>query len=62
MKEYDFILDRRMASFMLRRVFQRGFSQTTFQRQIIQEDSKINLQINIYFIDQFCRYDTIEKR
>jgi hypothetical protein len=44
MKGYYFILDRIMASFMLRRVFQRSFSRTSFQhaiqRQIIQEDGK----------------------
>ena len=47
----EFILDKIMASFMIRRIFQRSFSRTTFQhassssviqRQIIQEDGKLN--------------------
>ncbi|CAF3610449.1 unnamed protein product [Rotaria sp. Silwood1] len=37
-----------MASFMLRRIFQRGFSRTNFQhaiqRQTIQEDNLISLK------------------
>jgi hypothetical protein len=48
MKGYYFILDRIMASFIVRRVFQRSFSQTNFQhaiqRQTIQEDGKIIIQ------------------
>lgn len=62
-----------MASFMLRRIFQRSFSQTNFryassspivQRQTTQEDSKLNLKINTssYSIDELCRYNKIEKR
>jgi hypothetical protein len=51
MKGYYFILDRIMASFMLRRVFQRSFSQTNFQhaiqRQIIQDDGKIIIRKKI---------------
>jgi hypothetical protein len=51
MKEYESILDRIMASLILKRVLQRSFNQTNFkyassspiiQRQIIQEDGKIN--------------------
>jgi len=48
MKGYYFILDRIMASFIVRRIFQRSFSQTNFQhaiqRQTIQEDGKIIIQ------------------
>ncbi len=39
---------------MLSRVFQRSFSRTTFQhaiqRQIIQEDGKINLKIDLFIL------------
>lgn len=49
-----------MAAFMLRPVFRRCFSRTTFhqaiQRQIIQEDGKLDSQIIIYlyFLDKNC--------
>jgi hypothetical protein len=43
-----------MASFILRRIFQRSFSQTSFQhamqRQIIQEDGKLILKKFFFFI------------
>jgi hypothetical protein len=48
-----------MASFMLRRIFQRSFSQTSFQyassspivqQQIIHENGKLNLKINLLFV------------
>jgi hypothetical protein len=48
-----------MASSMLRRIFQRSFTQTTFQyassssppivqQQIIHENGKLNLKINLF--------------
>jgi hypothetical protein len=34
---------------MIRRIFQRSFSQTTFQRQIIQENGKLHLNMSFLF-------------
>jgi hypothetical protein len=57
-----------MALSMLRRVFQRSFSQTSFQhaiqRQIIQEDGKIIMKKkrSFYSIKEFDRCNIIEKR
>lgn len=56
-----------MASFMIRRVLQRSFSQTSFQnaiqRQIIQEDGKIYYFLKSNLISMnYYRYNFIEKR
>ncbi len=65
MTEYYLILDRIMASFMLRRVFQRSFSRTTFQRatqqQIVEKNGKIILKVFIS-IGELRRCDIIKKR